>query len=250
MGKLSKKIIFALILILPAFALIGIGYNTENNTVIIIGLLIIVLENIVLTSDIVKYALKDMKCWREKYYNIWCANGIDTKDFESVKIPLSMERRIFIVIFLRQILIVAFVILCVLVFMWVGPIKMIHYDSMKGLVAGDFYRSYKARRAAGAGTLIFMFLSPFILPILAYCITNAIYILRTISDRKYLACRAIIKCIDSNGMHIIHDGKIYRNKNYTLIGVQKKQMRDIPVTSVFIPEEVLVLPNVLSDESD
>ena len=49
--KLSRKILLALIL--PAFASIGVGYNTENNTAILIDLLIIALENIVLSFDIV-----------------------------------------------------------------------------------------------------------------------------------------------------------------------------------------------------
>lgn len=247
---MSKKIFLALILILPSLALIGIGYNTENKTVILIGLLIIVLENIFLTSDMVKYALNDLKCWREKYYDILGAKGKDTKDFESVKIPASMERRIFRVIFLRQILIVALVVLGVLFFMWAGPIKMIQYDGMKGIVVEDSYRFYKAKRAARAATVIFMFLSPFILPVLAYCITNAVLKLKTIANRKYMACRAIIKCIDSDGIHIMRDGNFYRNKDYTLIGVNKKQMRDVPVTIVFIPEDVLVLPNVVSGETN
>lgn len=248
--SLGIKIVIALIVMMPAFALTDIGFDSKDTALIIVGLLLFVLDNIAITPIAVSSVRNDMKDWENAFYNSTLAKSKETEDYYLVETPLPFERKMFCAVLCRRLLgtifIALFIALCLFLLVRFGPIqyKLLHSDNIKGVLANDSYRLYKARNAASCATLILYFVSPFILSIFAYLIAITICELKVISGHKYIAYRAIVNCVDSNGIKVAHDEMCYIAKDYTLIGVRKNQLNFTPVTFVFIPDDVLVLPDI------
>ena len=248
--SLGIKIVIALIVMMPAFALTEVGFDSKDTALIVVGLLIFILDNIAITPIAVSSVRNDMKDWENAFYNSTLAKSKETEDYYLVETPLPFERKMFCAVLcwrlLGTIFIALFIALCLFLLVRFGPIqyKLLHSDNIKGVLANDSYRLYKARNAASCATLILYFVSPFILSIFAYLIAITICELKVISDHKYIAYRAIVNCVDSNGIKVAHDEMCYIAKDYMLIGVRKNQLNFTPVTFVFIPDDVLVLPDI------
>ena len=248
--SLGIKIVIALIVMMPAFALTDIRFDSKDTALIIVGFLLFVLDNIAITPIAVSSVRNDMKDWENAFYNSTLAKSKETEDYYLVETPLPFERKMFCAVLCRRLLgtifIALFIALCLFLLVRFGPIqyKLLHSDNIKGVLANDSYRLYKARNAASCATLILYFVSPFILSIFAYLIAITICELKVISGHKYIAYRAIVNCVDSNGIKVAHDEMCYIAKDYTLIGVRKNQLNFTPVTFVFIPDDVLVLPDI------
>ena len=248
--SLGIKIVIALIVMMPAFALTDIGFDSKDTALIIVGFLLFVLDNIAITPIAVSSVRNDMKDWENAFYNSTLAKSKETEDYYLVETPLPFERKMFCAVLCRRLLgtifIALFIALCLFLLVRFGPIQynLLHSDNIKGVLANDSYRLYKARNAASCATLILYFVSPFILSIFAYLIAITICELKVISGHKYIAYRAIVNCVDSNGIKVAHDEMCYIAKDYTLIGVRKNQLNFTPVTFVFIPDDVLVLPDI------
>jgi hypothetical protein len=244
--SLGIKIVIALIVMMPAFALTDIGFDSKDTALIVVGLLIFILDNIAITPIAVSSVRNDMKDWENAFYNSTLAKSKETEDYYLVETPLPFERKMFCAVLCWRLLGTIFIALCLFLLVRFGPIqyKLLHSDNIKGVLANDSYRLYKARNAASCAKLILYFVSPFILSIFAYLIAITICELKVISDHKYIAYRAIVNCVDSNGIKVSHDEMCYIAKDYTLIGVRKNQLNFTPVTFVFIPDDVLVLPDI------
>jgi hypothetical protein len=244
--SLGIKIVIALIVMMPAFALTEVGFDSKDTALIVVGLLIFILDNIAITPIAVSSVRNDMKDWENAFYNSTLAKSKETEDYYLVETPLPFERKMFCAVLCWRLLGTIFIALCLFLLVRCGPIqyKLLHSDNIKGVLANDSYRLYKARNAASCAKLIFYFVSPFILSIFAYLIAITICELKVISGHKYIAYRAIVNCVDSNGIKVAHDEMCYIAKDYTLIGVRKNQLNFTPVTFVFIPDDVLVLPDI------
>lgn len=244
--SLGIKILIALIVMMPAFALTEVGFDSKDTALIVVGLLIFIRDNIAITSIAVSSVRNDMKDWENAFYNSTLAKSKETEDYYLVETPLPFERKMFCAVLCWLLHGTIFIALCLFLLVRFGPIqyKLLHSDNIKGVLANDSYRLYKARNAASCATLILYFVSPFILSIFAYLIAETICKLKVISGHKYIAYRAIVNCVDSNGIKVAHDEMCYIAKDYTLIGVRKNQLNCTPVTFVFIPDDVLVLPDI------
>lgn len=188
---LGIKIVIALIVMMPAFALTDIGFDSKDTALIIVGLLIFILDNIAITPIAVSSVRNDMKDWENAFYNSTLAKSKETEDYYLVETPLPFERKMFCAVLCWLLRGTIFIALCLFLLVRFGPIqyKLLHSDNIKGVLANDSYRLYKARNAASCVTLILYFVSPFILSIFAYLIAKTICNLKVISGHKYIAYR-------------------------------------------------------------
>ncbi len=233
--------------ITSALVLITTRYDDTVILYIIIGLAMFPLMGIIATPNAIRYALKDMEHWRKIFYKGGNLHKFkDSKDFYKIKSPLPYRKKIYFAVLRDQFLNVGVVIFIMILIVF-GYIWVIHTpDSVpRGqLVTAVAY--VKVRRAEGYLFFGMIFIATFAIPIIAYYITNAVYKLRTVRRREYIAYHAIVNRVDGYTIKINQDGRNYRYDYCSCVGIRAKNVNDTGATLIFIPDDVLLIP----DKSD
>lgn len=239
--KLDKYLIFTYVVeFISAIVLLTKQFGDRSKIFLIIGYAIFPLMGIIATLNIVRHTLKGMKDWEKRFYEKDDLNTMgDTTVFYKVNSPLSCERKIYFRVLRNQLLELTTVVLVMIliVIYCVHTLDSVTYDHILNA-------DYSKRIAALKLTFIFMvFLFTVAIPIIAYCITGMTYELKVIRNHEYIAYHAVVKIADGSAITIEKDGRLFSYKDYLCIGINAKKINNTNGTLVFIPDNVLFIPD-------
>ena len=227
-------------------ALVLITKRNDDNEGLyrVIGAAMFPLMGITATPNVVRYALREMKNWKDAFYKTGNLHkSKDSKDFYRVRKPLPCEGRMCFTVVRTQLMILVGVILIMLLIVYAYISSISVPDSVP---AGDIAQAVIfVRRRRGQGPLFFMmiFVVTFAIPIIAYCITYAVNKLRVIVRYEYIAYHVIVKKVEDSTVTVDRDGKVFHYKDCSCIGIQAKKINNTGATLVFIPDDVLLVPD-------
>ena len=230
--------------ITTALVLITTRYDDNEGLYLITGAAMFPLMGITATPNIVRYALREMKDWKDAFYkrgNLYKSK--DSTDFYRIRKPLPCEGRMCFTVVRDQLMILVGVILVMLLIVYAYISSRSVPDSVP---AGDIAQAIIfVRRRRGQGPLFFMmiFVVTFAIPIIAYCITYAVNKLRVIVRYEYIAYHVNVKKVDGSEVTIDRDGKVFHYKDCTLVGIRAKKVNNTGATLVFIPDDILLIPD-------
>ena len=236
------------VFVIAAVIIIALGYE-QSDALSAAGFLMFPLISILISPNAAMYALKDMKDWKKIFYGKGNLEKFkDSKDFYSVKTPLSFEKKILRTVIKGQILDVLTVIAVLFIGSVAGVLIMVFHES-RVVAPGDLIGAIlhvKMQRRIGSAFFILLAIAVLGLPVFVYYVTNAVYRIRIVTAHKYMAYHAIVKHINKYVIRIDRDGRHYKYDYSTLVGMKEDQICDTPAILVFIPDDVLVFP----DKSD
>lgn len=240
---------FVSVWVITAVFLIAVGYDV-NEMVMYAGFLMLPLISILIAPNAAMYAIKDAKGWKSIFYGKGnLGNFKDNEDFYWMKTPVAFEKRVFWTVVKDQILNIFTAISFMIIAATAGLISILTYDSHSvspgNLLGAIFY--VRVRRGTGVMAFILLLVVVFGIPIFVYYITNAIYKLRTVTTHKYIAYHAIVSSVNTYKVRINNSGRQYEYKYGTLVGMKEKQIKDTPATLIFIPDDVLIFPDEVTD---
>ena len=243
---LDKKLIaFMPILMTSATVLISFAFEEGETSCLIIGIIMYLFIGIITTPNVVKYALNDMKDWQKIFYQKGNLGSVDnSKDFYKIKFATNLERKIYFAVIKEQILNIQVVAICIILFLGITFFSM-SVDS-EGVKAGNISAAItyvKSERAEGPAFFISVFLISFWIPIFAYYITNAIYKLRIVHKREYIAYHAIVNSVNGNVIKISDKKRHYKYEYCTCVGIRQSKVNKTKATLIFIPDDVLLIPD-------
>ena len=158
--------------ITSALVLITTRYDDNEGLYRVIGAAMFPLMGITATPNVVRYALREMKNWKDAFYKTGNLHkSKDSKDFYRVRKPLPCEGRMCFTVVRNQLMILVGVILIMLLIVYAYISSRSVPDSVP---AGDIAQAVIfVRRRRGQGPLFFMmiFVVTFAISIIAYCIT-------------------------------------------------------------------------------
>ena len=227
-------------------ALVLITTRNDDNEGLyrVIGAAMFPLMGITATPNVVRYALRKMKNWKDAFYKTGNLHkSKDSKDFYRVRKPLPCEGRMCFTVVRNQLMILVGVILIMLLIVYAYISSRSVPDSVP---AGDIAQSVIfVRRRRGQGPLFFMmiFVVTFAISIIAYCITYTAKKLRVILRHEYIAYHVIVKKVEDSTVTVDRDGKVFHYKDCSCIGIQAKKINNTGATLVFIPDDVLLVPD-------
>lgn len=213
-----------------------------------IGFIMFILIGIIVTPNIIRYAINDMKNWENVFKTRGNLHkGYPTKDFYKVGSKVPFERKLYFSVIKIQLLDIWTVIIVLLFFVILGLFSMTHENSpSSGGILSAVVR-VKSERADGYLFFILLFITSFWIPILAYYITNTVYKLRVVRKHKYIAYHVIVKSVDGYVIRINNKGKFFKYNYCTCVGIKAKNVNNTKATLIFIPDEVLLFPDKEND---
>lgn len=227
-------------------ALVLITTRNDDNEGLyrVIGAAMFPLMGITATPNVVRYALREMKNWKDAFYKTGNLHkSKDSKDFYRVRKPLPCEGRMCFTVVRNQLMILVGVILIMLLIVYAYISSRSVPDSVP---AGDIAQAVIfVRRRRGQGPLFFMmiFVVTFAISILAYCITYTAKKLRVILRHEYIAYHVIVKKVEDSTVTVDWDGKVFHYKDCSCIGIKAEKINNTGATLVFIPDDVLLVPD-------
>ena len=230
--------------ITSALVLITRRYNDEVGLYLIIGVAMFPLMGITATPNIVRYALREMKDWRNIFYKKGNLHkSKDSTDFYRIRKPLPYERRICIAVVKNQLMVLVGVILIMILIVVAYISSRSVPDSVTPGNIVDSIIYVKRRRGQGLLFFMMIFVVTFAIPIIAYCITYAVNKLKVIIRHEYIAYHAIVKKVDGSNVIINQDGRVFQYKYCSCIGIRAKKVNNTGATLIFIPDDVLLIPD-------
>ena len=234
-------IAFIITLILTAITVGILGAEYDSDIDILIGTLLFPLIGIISTPNIVLHVLKDQTKWKDVLYKHGNLHSKKTKDYYKVDVPVPFEKKLLTALHKEEFLNVLVVIGIMLIVIILALHYMVTDHSYTDSLINNFIM-YKARRASGIMFFLAIFFLAFGIPIIAYYVSNAIKRGNIIRNHKYLAYHAVISG-SSNGIGIYNNGVHYSYKYAICIGIKAKDLDLTPVTMIFIPDYVLIIPD-------
>lgn len=235
--------------VICAIVLIAVG-SGENDIVMAAGFLMFPVMSILIAPNAALYAVRDMKGWERIFYgNGNLENFKQNKDFYPVKVPVAFEKKLFLAVIKDQILNILTAVSLMFIAAVFGLISILTYVSHSAS-PGDLIDAIlyvRLRRETGVMAFLLLLVVVFGFPVFVYYITNAIYKLRIVSGHKYMAYHAVVGSIDSGTMRIDCDGRHYKYKYCTPVGMKPKQVKNTPAVLIFIPYDVFIFPDSAID---
>ena len=230
--------------ITSALVLITMRYDDNEGLYLVVGVALFPLMGIAATPNIVRYALREMKDWKNAFYKRGNLNKHkDSKDFYRIRKPLPCEGRMCFTVVRNQLIILVGVILIMLLIVYAYISSRSVPDSVPN---GDIVQAIIfVKRRRGQRPLFFMmiFVVTFAIPIIAYCITYAANKLRVILRHEYIAYHVIVKKVEDSTVTVDRDGKVFHYKDCSCVGIREKKINNTGATLVFIPDDVLLIPD-------
>lgn len=230
--------------IITALVLITTRYDDNEGLYLVIGVAMFPLMGITATPNVVRYALREMKDWKDVFYKTGNLHkSKDSKDFYRIRKPLPCEGRMCFTVVRDQLMILVGVILIMLLIVYAYISSRSVPDSVPN---GDIAQAIIfVRRRRGQGPRFFMmiFVVTFAISIIAYCITCAVNKLRVILRHEYIAYHVIVKKVEDSTVTVERDGKVFHYKDCSCVGIREKKINNTGATLVFIPDDVLLIPD-------
>jgi hypothetical protein len=182
---------------------------------------------IIVSPEIIKHELKSQKKWNYIFYtkgNLHNCKNDD--DFYRMDNPVPFETSIFFAVIKQQVLgtvgVIAFIIVSIaLTIFWITY----GYNHMPdNLLAGLLFLGL--RRKTGVMFFISVFLIAFSPAIASFYFTGFIYRLMIVMKRKYIACHAIVRKVDSGKISLSSDKYHYSYNYATCVGILEKNVHD------------------------
>ncbi len=239
------KVLLSLMVVGIAGALVIItAFGPGETLYMFIGMAMLPFMGLTVIPNAIRYALKDMKSWKSIFYGKGNLERFKkSKDYYKTRVPVPFEKKLVLAVIKEQFLNLIVVIGVMLIFAAIGIFAVTHDSSEAsgGLIGAVVH--VKAERAAGTLFFLMIGIVTFAPPILAYYITNAVYKLRVIKRREYIAYHAIVSSVKDNVVLIDSDGRHYKYDYCTCVGIRQKDVHDTPATLIFIPDDVLLIPD-------
>ena len=241
------KLLAALVPVYVIAALTIIAWGNDNSEVTLtVGILMFPVISILISPNAAMYAFRDQKGWKRIIYgNGNLENFKDSKDFHSVKTPVSFENKILRAVIKGQILDILTVVSVLFVVATVYLISMVCHETSavaQGNLIGAII-NVRAEHKMGFMFFVLLFIVVFGFPVFIYYVSSAIYRIRIVTGHKYTAYHVIVQSIDDSVLRINRDKRQYKYKYSTLVGMREKQIHDTPATLIFIPDNVFVFPD-------
>jgi len=239
--------------VIAAISIIIIGYE-EDESVMYMGFLMFPVISMLISPNAALYAVRDTKGWKRIFYGKGNLERFkEDKDFYTVKAPVPFEKRLFRAVVKNELLNVFTVISALFVVSVIGVFAILTYDSHSvspgDVIGAVFY--VRVRRGTGVMAFYLLLALVFGFPAFVYYVTNAVYKLRFVSKHKYMAYHAVVYNMHDYVLNINSEGRYYKYKFATLVGMKESQINNTPAVLVFIPDDVFVFPDeVFKTESE
>ena len=238
-NNILMSLIFTLII-----SAVTIFISGDDNSIInyIVGFLIFPLIGIITTPNIVKYVKNDTEKWKHIFYKKGNLHTVNDDNYYRVKTPVKFENKILSTIYKEQIKNILVVVGIMTIVIALGIHHMVVDSNFSNNIVSS-YMNYRARKSSGFMFFLMIFFLAFGIPIIAYYITNVIKKIKVVKNHEYIAYHAIVPRV-SNGKICIY----YKNKNYkynycTCVDIKEKNIKSIPMTLIFVPDDVLLFPD-------
>lgn len=240
------KILLALTIIWITIATVLFSFYNEDEEGIylIFSLTIFLIVGILTTPNVVRYALNDMKNWKDIFHKNGNLSLNKAKSgFYKMDVPVSFEKKIYTAIIKEQILNLTTVALIIIFFI----ARALFHGSIDGTTgSGGVLNAIihvKAVRAEGYMFFGAVFCTAFWIPIFAYYITNALYKLKIVKRHEYIAYHAIVDKVTNSKILIKNNGAHYEYNYCTCVGIKEKEVNKTDTILIFIPDDVLLFPD-------
>lgn len=240
------KILFALTPVLMTVAMVLYSFYNEDDEVIylLFSVILFLIIGIISTPNVVIYALKDMKNWKDIIYkngNLgYCKNA---KGFYRTNKRVPYERRLFFTV-LRDQLLDIFTIVLVILFFVMRYLFLKSSDSFEGK-GNILYAIIHTKSIRADGYMFFgaVFLAAFWIPIFAYYITNAIYKLRVVKRHEYIVFHAIVDEVDTFKLRIKNKYVNFKYDYCSCVGIKAKDINKTKSILIFVPDDLVLFPD-------
>lgn len=235
-------IAFVPVFILTALMFCAFGESDDGKLPLIyIGLAMFPSVGILTTPNAVIYAKKDMQNWKKVAFDKGNLRAMGTCDsFSKIDDELPIHGKLMRLVILKRIWNTILVIILIPVLSLIGSV-LITAISSKSTTPGDIFAAVvhvKAVRAEGKMFFIVLFLVTFGIPILAYNITNSVIMLKTVFRREYIAYNVHVTEMKEGKIYVHHKDSIYSSKDVSCVGIRQKNVRDMDVILVYIPDYI------------
>lgn len=240
------KILFALIPVWMTVAMVLYSFYEEEDEAVylLFSVILFLIIGIISTPNVVIYALKDMKNWKDIIYkngNLgYCKNA---KGFYRTNKRVPYERRLFFTVLRDQILNI-FTIVLVILFFVIRYLFLKSYDTFE--VKGNIlYAIIHTKSIRSDGYMFFgaVFLAAFWIPIFAYYITNAIYKLRVVKRHEYIVFHAIVDEVNTFKLRIKNKYVNFKYDYCSCVGIKAKDINKTKSILIFVPDDLVLFPD-------
>ena len=240
------KILFALTPVWMTVAMVLYSFYKEEDVsaYLLFSVILFLIIGIITTPNVVIYALKDMKNWKDIIYkngNLgYCKNA---KGFYRTNKRVPYERRLFFTV-LRDQLLDIFTIVLVILFFVMRYLFLKSSDSFerKGNILYAIIHT-KSIRADGYMFFGAVFLAAFWIPIFSYYITNAIYKLRVVKRHEYIVFHAIVDEVDTFKLRIKNRYVNFKYDYCSCVGIKAKDINKTKSILIFVPDDLVLFPD-------
>lgn len=240
------KILFALTPVWMTVAMVLYSFYNEEDVAVylLFSVILFLIIGIISTPNVVIYALKDMKNWKDIIYkngNLgYCKNA---KGFYRTNKRVPYERRLFFTV-LRDQLLDIFTIVLVILFLVMRYLFLKSYDIFDGK-GNIFYAIIHTKSIRADGYMFFgaVFLAAFWIPIFAYYITNAIYKLRVVKRHEYIVFHAIVDEVDTFKLRIKNKYVNFKYDYCSCVGIKAKDINKTKSILIFVPDDLVLFPD-------
>lgn len=221
----------------------------EETVYLIFSIIIFLCIGIMVTPNVVLYALNDMKDWKNIFYkNGNLSNCKNVKGFYKMNAPVPFERKIYFAVLKEQILNINTVALVIVTFIGLALLSN-SYES-NGEAGNIFYAIAHVKSVRADGYTFFgaVFFATFWIPIFAYYITNAVYKLKIVKRHEYIVYHAIVNKVDTFKIRINNSRVNYKYDYCSCVGIKSKDVNNTKAILIFIPDDMLLFPDYENEE--
>lgn len=184
---------------------------------------------VLITFNLVWYALKDFKDWRKIFTKFKLPN--DKEYYRMSSDSFVYQVKLYLAVLKEEFLNIGTVFFLLMIkILW------------NAFTFENFSMSGYMSRSVGLAVIGIITIITFAFPIFAYYITNAIYRLRVVRKRDYIVYHAIVGGANSYHLWINYKDKIYEYKYYNCVGIRAKNVHDTEAMLVFLPDYVYMFP--------
>ena len=234
---------FVVNLIISAITVYTLGTQEGNDINYLVGFCIFPFIGIITTPNIIKHVKNDTKKWKNIFYKNGNLHKIkNSKDYYRVQAPVTFEKKILSAVYKEQSKTVLFVI----AYMVMTIAASVHYMSREHNYAGGIVSDLielRSKKAFGFAFFLMIIFLAFGIPIIAYYLANAWKKIRVVKNHEYIAYHAIIQGVHNGNIGIYAEKRHYTYKYCTCVGIKEKDVKQTPVTLIFLPDDVFLFPD-------
>ena len=230
-------------LIISAITVFTLGSQEDNVINFLVGFCIFPFIGIITTPNIVKHVKNDTAKWKNIFYKNGNLHKIkDSKDYYRVQSPVSFEKKILAAVYKEQLKTILFVIACMAMIIAASVHYMLREHNYAGGIVSDLIE-LKSKRVFGFSFFLMIIFLAFGIPIVAYYVSNALKKIRVVKNHEYIAYHAIIQSVHNGNIGIYAEKRHFTYKYCTCVGIKEKDVKQTPVTLIFLPDDVFLFPD-------